>query len=140
MTCSRTDRSDPSPSSAGTRGQLEPTAALVATVAVCLSIGLYTVPFGTAVHPADRDLADPTLDRVEAELTVGGIAVPARRDSARTAGPSGYVTNLTLVAADRQWVAGPPVPRDADRTQRKTSVRVGADRVRAGTLRVAVWT
>lgn len=140
MAYSPTERSGSSSSRVETRGQLEPTAALFATAAVCLSLGLYAVALGHAIPLADRNLAEPTLDRVEAELTVGGIVVPARRDTALAAGPTGYATNLTLVAADRQWVAGPPVPRDADRTRRQTSVRVGANRVRAGTLRVAVWT
>lgn len=140
MTRSPTDRSGSSPSRAGTRGQLEPTAALVATAAVCLSLGLYAVALGHAIPTTDRNLADPTLDRVETELTVGGIVVPTRRESALAAGPTGYATNLTLVAAGRQWFAGPPVPRNADRARRRTSVRVGANRVRVGTLRVVVWT
>jgi hypothetical protein len=122
------------------RGQLEPTAALVATAAVCLSLGLYAVALGDVTPTADRDRAEPTLDRVESELTAGGVVTPARRQSALDAAPTGYRTNLTIQAANRQWNAGPAVPRDADRARRRCSVRVDDNRVRAGTVQVAVWT
>lgn len=122
-----------------TRGQLEPTAALVATATVCLSLGLYAVALGNAIPPTERNLAEPTLDRVETELSAGGTVVPAHREAALDGGPAGHSINLTIVAAERRWVAGPAVPRTADRARRRTSVRVDADRVRAGTLRVAVW-
>lgn len=123
----------------GTRGQVEPTVALVATAAICLSLGLYAVALGNAIPATDRELADPTLDRVDSRLSAGGVVVPAHRGSALAAGPSGYRTNVTIVVADRRWTAGPSAPPDADRATRQTGVRVDDDRVRAGTLRVAVW-
>lgn len=122
------------------RGQLEPTAALVATAAVCLSLGLYAVALGEVTPTADRNLAKPTLDRVESELTAGGIVTPARRDAAIDTDPTGYQTNLTIQAGQRRWHAGPPAPRDADRARRRCSVRIDDNRVRAGTVQVAVWT
>lgn len=124
---------------ASARGQLEPTAALVATATVCLALGLYAVALGNAIPPTDRDLAEPTLDRVETELSTGGTVAPAHREAALDVGPTGHSINLTIVAAGRRWVAGPAVPPAADRARCRTSVRVDADRVRAGTLRVAVW-
>jgi hypothetical protein len=121
------------------RGQVEPTAALIATVAVCLSLGLYAVALGNAIPASERNPAEPTLDRVDARLSAGGVVVPARRGSALAAGPSGYRTNVTITAADGRWTAGPSAPADADRATQQTSVRVDADRVRIGTLQVAVW-
>jgi hypothetical protein len=106
---------------------------------VCLSLGVYAVAFGNAIPAADRNLAEPTLERVDEELSTGGTLVPTRRDDALAVGPTGYSINLTIVTEDRRWIAGPPVPESADRATRPTSVRIGPDRVRAGTLRVAVW-
>lgn len=124
---------------ASTRGQLEPTAALVATATVCLALGLYAVALGNAISPADRDLAEPTLDRVETELSTGGTVAPTHREAALDVGPAGHSTNVTIAVAGRRWVAGPAVPPAADRARCRTSVRIDADRVRAGTLQVAVW-
>ena len=138
--------SEPSPSGVSheqvdsrARGQVDPTAALVATVAVCLSLGLYAGALGNAIPATDRDLAEPTLDRVDSRMSAGGVVVPADREPALGVGPTGYRTNVTIVVADRQWTAGPPAPPGADRAAQQTSVRVDADRVRVGTLQVAVW-
>lgn len=121
------------------RGQVEPTVALVATVSVCLSLGLYAVAIGDVRPSAERDLAPTTLDRVHNELRQGGVIVPERRASAHDAGPAGYELNLTVRAAGRHWNSGPPVPDRADRATRQSSVRVGDDRIRVGRLEVAVW-
>lgn len=125
---------------AASRGQVEPTAALVATAAVCLALGVYAVALDDVTPSADRRLAEPTLDRVEAAMTEGGVVVPGDRDAALAAGPTGYRTNVTINAGDRQWTAGPPVPQRADRARTRASVRLDPDRVRTGTLRVGVWT
>lgn len=121
------------------RGQVEPTVALVATVSVCLSLGLYAVAIGDVMPSTDRDLAPTTLDRIYGELRQGGVVVPERRASAHDAGPAGYELNLTVRAAGRHWNSGPPAPDRADRATRQSSVRVGDDRIRAGRLEVAVW-
>lgn len=121
------------------RGQLEPTAALIATATVCLSLGVYAVAFGNATPIVDRNHAEPTLDRVDEELSAGGTIVPDRRTAALRAGPTGYSINLTITTDTGRWLAGPAVPDAADHARRQTSVRVGPDRVRAGALRVAVW-
>jgi hypothetical protein len=121
------------------RGQLEPTAALIATATVCLSLGVYAVALGNAIPIVDRNHAEPTLDRVEEALSTGGTTVPDRRRAALRAGPTGYSVNLTITIKTRRWFAGPAVPDAADHARRQTSVRAGPTRVRAGTLRVAVW-
>jgi hypothetical protein len=118
---------------------VEPTAALVATAAICLSLGLYAVALGNAIPATDRNLAEPTLDRVDSRLSAGGVIVPAERETALAAGPSGYRTNVTIAVADHQWAAGPSAPPGADRAAQQAGVRVDDDRVRAGRLRVAVW-
>lgn len=122
------------------RGQVEPTAAIVATVAVCLGLSLYAVAIDGAVPAAERDLAEPTLRRVHDALDRGGAADPDRIGRALAAGPDGRELNVTIEAAGQRWTAGPPAPDGADRATRRTGVAITPGRVQAGTLRVVVWT
>lgn len=122
------------------RGQVEPTAAIVATVAVCLGLSLYAVALDGATPAEERDLAEPTLRRVHDALARGGVVSPNRSERALAVGPPGRELNLTIEAADERWTAGPPTPTGADRAARRASVMVAPGRVRAGTLRVEVWT
>lgn len=134
------------------RGVVEPTAALVATVAVCLAVSLYAGALDEAVPAVERNVAEPTLQQVQESLTAGGVIHPGRLPLAKGQGPAGYDLNVTVSAADRRWHLGPPVPdggRDGwsggsagrvDRAGRRVSVVVGPGVVRRGALEVAVWT
>lgn len=127
--------------SSARRGQVEPTAALAATFAVVVALGLYAGALDDAMpNRRDRNLAAPTLDRAHAELAPHGIAVdPGAVDRGSIAGPPGHRVNVSLKTARRQWSTGRPVPHTADTASRTVSVELGAGRVRAGTLRVGVW-
>lgn len=121
------------------RGQVEPTAALVATVVVCLGVGLYAVTLDSSIPSSDRDLAPPTLERVHTVLVTGGVVSPTRLDRALGAGPPGHDLNVTLRTADRRWTAGPTPPATADAATRRVGLEVTPGRVRSGILRVEVW-
>lgn len=123
------------------KGQVEPTAALVALLAVCAGVTTYATALGAAVPPVDRDVARPTLDRVVDSLSTGGVVHPTRAGRAKRVGPSGYRLNVSVAAAGRRWTAG-PTPPEAGRTDaaaRPTSVRLGPGRIRPGRVRVEVW-
>ncbi|WP_129114866.1 DUF7285 family protein [Halegenticoccus tardaugens] len=125
-----------------TRGQAEPTAALAAVFAVCLGLGLYAGILGDATPTTDRDLAEPTLDRVHGVLSSGGVVDAADRGSlvdGRDVGPDGYEINVSVRTAEREWSAGPVPPGRADRASRSVSVRRSPGRISPGELRVAVW-
>lgn len=121
------------------KGQVEPTAALAALFAVCAGVGLYAGVLGGAVAPAERDLAEPTLERVHDATSDGGVVAPDALPAGRAAGPEGHELNVTLAAGDRAWTAGPPPPPAADRAARPASVRTAPGRIEPGRLRVAVW-
>lgn len=64
----------------GRRGQLEPFAALAAVAVVALALAVFAGAFEASVPgPADRDVTEPTADRVERALTV--VESSARDDS-----------------------------------------------------------
>jgi CHASE1-domain containing sensor protein len=122
------------------RGQTEPLAALAALFAVCAAVTLYVGVLGDVTPGSDRDLASPTLDRVHDAVTTAGVAVPDRLSAAPAAGPDGYRVAATLTVADREWRVGPtPPPRATDVAVRSVGVRIVPGRVRAGRLRVVVW-
>jgi hypothetical protein len=124
--------------SSARRGQVEPLAALVALAAVCAGVALYADALVGAVPSPDRDVARPALVRAHDHLTDDGVARPARLGTVPS--PAGYRANLTLRAADREWVAGPAPPdRRVDAADRVLGVRLGPGRVAAGRLRVEVW-
>ena len=121
------------------RGQTEPLAALVALFAVCAGVSLYATVLGGALPVADRDLSDPTLERVRDAATRAGVVRPDALSTAVDAGPDGYGVNATLSAADRRWSEGPPVPARADRASRSVSVHLDPGRIAPGHLTVRVW-
>lgn len=123
------------------RGQTEPTAALAAAFAVVLGLAAYAVVLaGTVPGEAERALAGPTLERTHDRLVAGGVVLPGRLPAAtRAAGPDGYAVNATVSAAGRAWTVGPAPPSHADRASRPVAVSLAPGRVRAGGLRVAVW-
>lgn len=128
-------------SRAGTndRAQTEPLAALVAVFAVGVALATYAGVLDATVPTPDRNVAGPTVERVERAVSEAGVAVPDALAAGLRAGPSGYETNLTLRAAGRTWHAGPTPPESADAATLAVSVRVGPGRVRPGRLRAEVW-
>lgn len=127
--------------SSARRAQVYPTAALAATFAVVVGLGLYAGALTDATPGrADRELAKPALDRAHAALSPGGtVVLPDRVEAARRAGPDGYLTNVTVRTAERRWHAGPAPPESTETAARSVGVRLGPADVRAGTLRVEVW-
>jgi len=124
------------------RGQVEPIAALVCLLAVCAAVSTYATALAGAGYETDRDVAEPTLDRVVDRLAAGGVAVPDRMERARRAGPRGYRLNVTVAAAGERWHAGPTPPgrrADTDTAARTIGVRLAPGRVRPGRVRVEVW-
>lgn len=121
-------------------GQIEPTAALVVLLAVCVAVTAYATAVGGPVRDRHRDLATPTLDRVVETTATGGVVDPGRTPRARRAGPAGYRLNVTVAAGGRRWRAGPTPPRsDTDVAARRIGVDLGAGRVAPGRVRVEVW-
>jgi hypothetical protein len=127
------------------RGQVEPTAALVVVLAVSAAVSAYAVALDGADagvgERSERELGEPTLERVTGALVTGGVADPGRTDRAHRAGPSGYRLNVTVAAAGKRWQAGPTPPRRAttDVATRRVGVRIGPGRIRPGRVRVEVW-
>ena len=121
------------------RGQAEPLAALVALFAVCTGVSLYATALGGSVPVTDRDLSDPTLERVRDTASRTGAVYPESLSTAVDAGPDDRRVNATLSAGGRRWSAGPTPPERADHTSRTVSVRLGPGRIAPGRLSVRVW-
>lgn len=124
------------------RGQVEPTAVLVVLLAVTAAVSTYAAAVDGFVGSGNREIAEPTLDRVVGTLVTGGVVDPERRRRAHRSGPSGYHLNLTIAAAGRRWHAGatPPAGVATDRASRSMGIHLGPGRVRAGRVTVEVWT
>lgn len=134
---------------AADRGAVEPLAALVAVLAVGAALGLYAGvvnDVGTDTTGEPTDAAD-VMDRIERDVTVGGVARPSRLDALdETRVP----TTVELEADGESWQAGLGGAREtedrsgaADRrsestVERRATVRVGAGQNVAGTLRVVI--
>ena len=122
------------------RGQTEPIAALVAVFAVGVGLGLYAGVLDAELPGSPgRTVAESAIERVESTVAPNGVARPARVDGANASGPGAYLTNVTLVAGDRRWSAGPLAPEHADTSTVRLGVRVGPATIEPGTLRVRVW-
>jgi hypothetical protein len=126
--------------SSGRRGQVEPTAALVVLLAVCGAVTTYAVAVDGAAPDTDRDVAEPTLDRVVSALESGGVVDPDALGRASHHAPRGYRLNVTVAAAGRRWRVGPTPPPTARVAWRPVGVRLGPARIRPGRVRVEVWT
>lgn len=126
-------------SSSPRRAQAEPTVTLAAVLAVVFGLTAYVVVLADVTPDSGRDLASPTLDRVHDRLTTGGVTDPDGLDGARSAGPSGFDVNASLVAADARWDSGPTPPQGADRASRSVGVEIRPGVVRRATLSVEVW-
>lgn len=122
------------------RAQTEPLAALVAVVAVGLGLSLYVGVLDAHLPgSSDRHLAESAIERVESAVAPSAVALPSRIGEGQAAGPHGYRTNVTLATDDREWRSGPPAPESADHATTRIGIRVIPSRIRAGTLRVSVW-
>lgn len=123
------------------RAQVEPLAALVAVFAVGVALTTYAGLVDATIPTPDRNLAGPTVERVERAVADHGIVAPASLHDGLRAGPEGYRVNLTLTADGRAWHAGPTPPDSnaVDQSKIRVSVRVAPGRIRHGRLRAAVW-
>lgn len=122
------------------KAQIEPLAAIVAVFAVCAGLTAYASVLDAAVGgPAERNVAEPTLERVQHAVSAGGVVRPRALPSGLDAGPDGYSVNLTVTTDTAEWDAGPDRPPAADVDSRIVSVRLGPSRIRSGRLTVAVW-
>lgn len=122
------------------RGQLSPTAALVAVGTIGMALSLYATVFTGVVPVPDRNVAEPTLERVSDTVVAAGVADPARLERAGTAGPDGYRLQVSLRWGSQRWAVGPTPPRTGVETAgRRVGVRTGPGSVRSGRLRVVVW-
>lgn len=121
------------------RAQVEPLAALSAVFVVGLALSAYAGVLDATLPTPDRNIAEPTVERVERSVCEVRVADPSALADGLRVGPDGYHLNLTLVAAGQQWHAGPPAPPNADAAESAVSVRVGPGRIRPGRLRAEVW-
>lgn len=128
-------------SSSSARGQTEPLAALAAVFAVAIGLSLYAGVVDDALaDPPDRDVAEPTLDRIERAIAPAGVAKPDRLDDAVADGPDGYRLNASIVADGRRWSVGPAPPAaNVDSADTRLAVEVSAVDVEPGELRVVTW-
>lgn len=144
-----TGRRDSGGSRVRSRAQTEPFAALAAVVVVALALSVWAGAFeGSLPEPVDRDLAEPTADRVERALTVGGIVRPERltRNSSGRApsrlvnrsAPESYRLNVTIVRDGGRQSVGPAAPSTTETATRRISAgRPGS--VSPARLEVRVW-
>lgn len=125
-------------------GQVEPTAALAAVLAVCVGLSIYGGVVEDVVSPGGL-WTDPgatarqTADAVADAARSSGAVIPGRLNDALDAGPSGHRVNATLLTVDRRWTAGPAAPDRATSARIRVSARVGPADVDPATLRVEVW-
>jgi len=130
------------------RGQTSPTAALVAVAAIGIGLSLHATVLSGVSPVADRNVAEPTLERVHDAVVTAGVATPERLEGATAAGPDGYQLRVSLRVDGVRWTAGPTPPSGIEPGQqesqtetaaRRVAVRTGPGRVTAGSLRVEVW-
>lgn len=127
--------------SSSARGQTEPLAALAAVFVVAIGLSVYAGVLDEALPDSpDRDLAEPTLDRVERSIAPAGVVQPTRLDGVTDVGPDGHSLNVTVTAADRRWTVGPTPPNETvDTASTRVAVETSKTRVEPGTLEVVTW-
>jgi hypothetical protein len=126
------------------RGQLEPTAALAAVLAVCVGLSIYAgvvddVASGDRSSTGPDATARQAADAVADAARSSGALVPDRLAGALAAGPAGYRVNATLRTAEKRWTAGPTPPARARSARIRVTARVGPADVDPATLGVEVW-
>lgn len=130
-------------------------AALAAVLAVCLAISLYAGFLADAL-PAhgDHSIADATLERVWLDVGEDGVASNGDLRTLDPAiAPSGYAATVSIVVVedgeartvvsvlieDGRLRSPVDAPDDASTASRPVGVARGPGDVRAGRLRVKVW-
>jgi|AntRauMinimDraft_4_1070384.scaffolds.fasta_scaffold00237_21 hypothetical protein len=126
------------------RAAVEPIAALVAVLAVGAALGLYTVALSDATPETERPSAEAALDRIEPDVTTGGVVDPTRLNDIEFR----FATALELTADGERWRvdSGDGAPESATAqplgsvavAERTVTVRVDPGRNVRGTLRVMV--
>ncbi|EMA65821.1 hypothetical protein C461_14011 [Halorubrum aidingense JCM 13560] len=126
------------------RAAVEPIAALVAVLAVGAALGLYTVALDDATPDTERPAAEATLDRIEPDVTTGGVVDPTRLNDIEFR----FATALELTADGERWRvdSGDDAPEStaAQRSgsvavaERTVTVRVDPGRNVRGTIRAVV--
>jgi hypothetical protein len=127
--------------SSARRAQVEPVAAVVAVLALCLALAAYgAVSAGVLPRRGGPAPADQVLDdAVDAATTEGGVVVWPSRLSGDVV-PGGYEASVRLSAGEQTWTAGvDSPPPDAASASRRVPVRVGPGKVRPGRFNVEVW-
>jgi len=119
------------------RAQAEPVVALVCVAVLCTALAGYATAYDHSLPTADRDRGPPVLDAATDAVLVDAVARPDHIRDALDATSS--AVNVTLIAGDRTWTAGPVPPAGADAASRPVPVRVAPGDVRFGRLRVIVW-
>jgi hypothetical protein len=120
---------------------VEPVAAVVAVLALCLALAAYgAVSAGVLPDTAKSAPVDQVLDdAVDAATTPGSVVVSPTRLTG-TVAPTGYEASLRLAAGEHSWRAGASdSPPEAASASRQVPVRVDPGQVRPGRLTVAVW-
>ncbi|WP_128906140.1 DUF7285 family protein [Halorubrum amylolyticum] len=127
------------------RAAVEPTAALVAVLAVGAALGLYVAVLDDAAPERERPTAEATLDRIEPALTTGGVVDP---EQLRGVGDLRFAATVAIEVDGETWRVrsgdGAPTATVARRSdsiavaERPVTVRVGPGMNARGTLRAAV--
>ncbi|SEW07235.1 DUF7285 family protein [Halobacterium jilantaiense] len=123
------------------RAQVEPVAAVVAVLALCLALVAYgSVSAGVLPGPGASAPAGQVLDdAVDAATTEGSVVVSPSALSG-TVAPAGYQASVRLTADNRSWNTGADAPPpEAASASRRVPVRVAPGEVAPGRLTVAVW-
>jgi hypothetical protein len=141
----RSSESDDDPASGctrpGSRGQVEPLAAIAAVLAVGAGLTLYAGAVDDVLGAdSDRATADIVLDRGVDELSEAGVVEPAAIDRTRDIAPAGWHVNVTVRAQGVDRSVGPTPPPHAERASERVGVRAGPGAVNPGRVRVVVWT
>lgn len=128
--------------SSARRAQVEPVAAVVAVLALCLALAAYGA-VGERVLP-ERGGSAPAAqvldDAVGAATPAGSVVVSPTRLAGGVA-PAGYRVHVRLTAGERAWTAGASDPPPAAASAaRRVPVRTAPGDVRPGELTVEVWT
>ena len=138
-------RSSDDGNGAADRAAVEPVAALIAVLAVGAALGLYVTALDGAAPEPDGRASAAALDRIERDLTVGGIVRPERLE---TLADGRTPTTVELATKRRTWRVGvggaDPIEGELGRRRatavadRPVTVAVAPGETVRGVLRVAV--
>lgn len=120
-------------------GQVEPLAAVVAVVAVCVGFTLYAGVLAGEYEEPERATSDVVADRTVGAVTTVGVVEPANLDRAGPSTPAGWQVHVRLASSGTVWTHGPEPPPEANSQTRRVSVRHGPGRIQPGGLTVTVW-